>query len=138
MDSFTFTDALIVLAVIALIVGALANIWKRGTWGIVLMLTIPTIGYIAILYSYYVETGRPGITPFIVASWLYLFIVFFFGVKHVMQIGFFELKSFESYRSYIKENNVRGAFPQFILYLGPILFFFAVGALIMDIARRFI
>lgn len=129
---------ILVLSAAVLILGVLSSAWKRRTWGIQIVLGAAAVLFVGALYLYQAEHGRLGLNEVFVASWLFLFVVFFVGMKHVMQTGFLELNSFENFRTYLKENKVNGAFPTFLLYLGPALFFSALAVLIVDIIWRFI
>lgn len=131
-------NVLIVLSVITLFIAAASNVWKRGVWGIALIFISGVIPFICVLISSYMEKGHIGTKPLAITSWLYLAIVYFFGVKYVMKTSFFELESHEKYKNYLKDNKINGLFPLFISYLGPVLFFSALGVLIVDIVRRFL
>lgn len=127
---------LIVASVVTFVITVLNSLWKRGTWGFALVLASSAIGFIGVLISSYMEHGHLGVKPLVITSWLYFLVVYFFGVKYVMKTSFFELEPREKYKKYLKDNNISGAFPLFITYLGPALFFSVLGLVAIDIIVR--
>lgn len=129
-------DVLIVVSVVMFVIAALSSLWKRGAWGFALLLASSAIVFGSILTSYYMEHGYLGVKPLAIAGWLYLLILYFFGVKYVMGTGFFELEPREKYKQYLKDNNISGAFPLFISYLGPALLVSVLGLVALDVIAR--
>lgn len=132
----SFLEVLAVVTVILLIVSVAANVWKHGSWGIVSLLTLGAIFWVCMLWLYYLNRGHLGLKEIGIAALMYLFFVYLFGIKYVMKIGFLELAPHEKYKNYLRDNNVRGLFPSFIVYLGPSLFFCMLGLLIYAVILR--
>lgn len=132
----SYINMLIVMSVVVFVTTALGSLWKRGAWGFILLLASSATSFAVVLTSYYMEHGYLGVKPIAITGWLYLLIVYFFGVKFVMKTSFFGLEPREKYKKYLKDNNISGAFPIFISYLGPVLFSSVFGLITIDIVTR--
>jgi len=74
------------------------------------------------IVSDYRDTRLLDIEQLLMFGWLYLFVLYFFGVKYVMKIGLLNNASHREFTKYVQAHGLISPFAKFLVYLGSALF----------------
>jgi len=115
-------NILLVGSAILLAAISITSSWVKSRNGFLLVLLSSAVFLGTWLVETYKKSGELNIEQLVMFIWLYLFVLYFFGIKYIMKIGFLKNVSHHDFTKYAEDQQLIGPFVKLVTYLGPSLF----------------
>ena len=117
----SLVSILLVLSAAAFALSAATSLWRRSKWGFAIVLASAAVFFISWLSLEWADRQVISLELIAMFSWLYLLIVYFFGIRHLMEAGIATNISHADFTEYLRQRRTVGLFAATLRALGPVL-----------------